>query len=151
MPILRSRVIPATCSVIVNWMVSHAAEHGPKHIPSKSVRQLPEFSRHSTNANLTRARRLRSAREQHRNREGARSTRGQTTTITRATGNGAKRVGLKARPGRGRKREARVLASTLIFFLNLTVSASCASSLTKLHCLIMRLKCYVPVTTAHTR
>lgn len=94
----------ATRASIVKWMMTEAATNGERHIAAKSIRQFPQFFRSSLNANITRASRLWKARLQYVNDNGDFTLRGTTSTVTRITKAGPKRVQLKARAGRGSKR-----------------------------------------------
>ena len=91
-------------------MEKHVSENGDKHIASRTVRELPQHFRSTVNANLTRAKRLWSARDDYSNQDGGMTTQGMTTSITRVTRTGPKRSRLKARVGRRRRRQAWVEA-----------------------------------------
>lgn len=95
---------------IVKWMLETAQSDGSKHIASKAIRQFPSFFRSSINSNLTKASRLWKTRQEYTNDEGKVLLRGTTSTITRVTLRGCKRVNVKDRSGRGRERTAWVSA-----------------------------------------
>ena len=100
-------VLPiAKRAAIVYWMKKNVTDNGNKHIASRTVREFPQHFRGTVNANLTRAKRLWSARDDYSNQDGGMTTQGMTTSITRVTRTGPKRSCLKARVGRGRKRQA---------------------------------------------
>lgn len=101
-------VLPiSTRAEIVKWMVSHVADStdGEKHIASKAVRNFPGHFRGTNNANITRAQRLWKERLDYQSADGTISLRGSTACISRITKHGPKRVLLKARAGRGRRRQ----------------------------------------------
>lgn len=91
---------------IVQWMITTAEQDGPKHIASKAVKAFPLFFRTSTEADNMRALRLWRSRDQYQLNDGSVKRRGVTSCVTRNTIKGLKMVRLKAREGRGRKREA---------------------------------------------
>lgn len=98
-------VLPiATRALIVTWMKDEVSRNGEKHLAVKTVRHFTEFFRGSENANIKRAQRLWAAREEYQDEEGLVKTRGETSSVTRVTLQGPKRVRLKARKGRGRRR-----------------------------------------------
>ena len=96
-------------SMIVKWMLYTVETEGDKHIASKAVTNFPHLFRGTLNSNLIRASRLWKSRETYTNSEGAVVFRGNSSTLSRVTRNGLKRVHCKAREGRGRKRVAWVL------------------------------------------
>lgn len=104
-------VLPiATRARIVAWMKRTADEEGESKIASKTVREFPQYFRGTPNANITRAVRLWKQRGDYTSVNGDVEFRGSTTAVTRNTMDGFKRVYLKARKGRGRKRQAWVEA-----------------------------------------
>ena len=95
---------------IVVWMKNVAARDGDKHIPSKKVLNFPQFFRASANANLVGATRLWADRNSYENTNGEVIYRGSSSSLTRMTRLGLRRLRMKVRSGRGRKRQAWVEA-----------------------------------------
>lgn len=89
---------------IVEWMCQETAQNGQEKIASKTIRQFPTLFRSNTKANLIRASRLWKNRDDFITAQGRVQKRGVTSSITRVTSNGHRRVYTKARAGRGRKR-----------------------------------------------
>ena len=87
-------------------MRTHVSESGDKHIASEAVRKFPQHLNGTVNANLTRAKRFWSARDDYSNQHGGMTSRGMTTSVTRVTRAWPKRSRLKAKVGRGRRRQA---------------------------------------------
>lgn len=90
---------------IVKWMMQEVADNGDKYLFSKTVRQFPEHFRASPSANNMRAMRLWRERMRFINDDGDLKLRGTTAAITRVSKAGRKTVRLKAKVGRGRKRQ----------------------------------------------
>ena len=88
---------------IVAWMKNVAARDGDKHIPSKTVLNFPQFFRASANTNLVRVTRLWADRTSYENTNGEVIYRGSSSSLTRVTRLGLRRVRMKVRSGRGRK------------------------------------------------
>lgn len=85
-------------------MKGEVHEHGEARIASKAVRKFPEFFRAGSNANIVRATRLWKSRRDYEDENGSVVRRGASTSITRMTKEGPRRVRMKARIGRGRRR-----------------------------------------------
>eukprot|EP00171_Calliarthron_tuberculosum_P022372 IDg22372t1 len=91
---------------IVKWMVMTSSTEGDKHISAKAVRQFPACFRGTANANILKASRLWKNKAEFLNESGDFVQRGTSSSITRVTKSGFKRVYSKAKSGRGRKRAA---------------------------------------------
>lgn len=89
---------------IVKWMMQEADKNGDKFIASKAVRNFLLLFTKNTTANLTKASRLWKTRFEFFDSNNCVVTRGITSTVTRVSRDGLKRVYLKAKSGRGRKR-----------------------------------------------
>lgn len=99
-------VLPITVRArIVAWMRKTAEEEGVAKIASKAVRHFPQHFRGSVNANLQRATRLWKSRNEFILSLGGSSNLATPSTISRNTKDGHKRVSLKAKAGRGKKRQ----------------------------------------------
>lgn len=104
-------VLPiATRRLIVTWMRARVARDGDKHLVSATVKQFPEFFKGSASANHMRARRLWRDRATFPDLSESGIHGVESSSLTRVTNIGLQRTRLKARPGRGRKREAWVNA-----------------------------------------
>ena len=88
-------------------MSEEVSKAGSKHIASKVVRHFPHLFRENEKANNYRASRLWKARLEYLEAD---ETTCASRSITRVTSCGFKRVYLMAKPGRGRKRSAWVMA-----------------------------------------
>ena len=82
-------------------MCNYADENGSKCIAPKTVRPFPQYFRGSADANNQRESRLWTSRESVLNSSRKVIKTGSTTSVTRYSKNGFKRVYLKARSGRG--------------------------------------------------
>ena len=86
----------------MEWMCNYTDENGSKCIASKTVRHFPQYSRGSADANNQRASRQWKSRESFLHSSGKVIKTGGTTSVTRYSKNGSKRVYLKGLSGRGR-------------------------------------------------
>jgi len=89
-----------------SWMVAEAAENGDKHIVSKAVKKFPSFFAGNNKANLQKASRWWSMREETM----ALKKTGRAGSLTAHALHGVKRAHFKALKGRGRKRSQWVSA-----------------------------------------
>ena len=79
-------------------------------MPSKAVKNFPGLFRSTVNANLVRASRLWKSRGDCMNAHGKVELHSASATVARVSWKGVKKLHTKARPGRGRKRAAWVVA-----------------------------------------